>query len=443
MDFEDYEDINVNIDDVFLDGLPTAHLTFNELDSEFVQSIEKQIAEKVDDAGHIIVDEHNDEAMTDIIKDSLTDKENKFVDSILNNPIDSTTQLYSSETPSCAANLGILLGDEIDVTMTNAQTEVGTQMEHTQMELALLGSQPKEGPSSMRAQAVQDHDLNRRVNHAVEDFYIYAYQWFDMVHCNRPAELELAGTGCRSLLELNTAQRSNFMTKSDVCTFVRREVSSGRDLTEQFMEAWTQTLLDSIKYAFLCPSCDAIVKDSGTFAHHMINFENGYVRCPYLCGKDLARFKNLEKHLGTVHRFNRRKKVEGGQYECQEEGCGRTFTKKSGLSAHMVQAHQQGSRACRVCKSKFQSGNIMRQHLLLSHGIKAGEKLPFVCDVDGCTVRCHTQRGVKNHKAIAHKIYDQKYANHVRCTIKGCGQMFRTIQYLQRHVQKYHQSSQE
>lgn len=439
----DYEDINVHIDNELQEGLGTGDLLCNELDSEFVKSIEKQISKKVDNVGHMFIDERNGQAMTDIIKHSLTDQENKFVDSILNDCKDSNTQLYTSDAPSCAANLRILLDDEVNVTMTDNETEAATQLQHSQLEQSLISSQLNEGSSSMHVQPVQDHGLTRRVNHAVEDFYIYAYQWFKMVHCNRPAELEVAGTGCRPLLELTPAQRSNVMTKADVGKFVKKEILSGRALTEQFMEAWTQTLLDSIKYAFLCPSCDAIVKNAETFEQHMIYFENGYVRCPYLCGKELARFRNLEKHLGTVHKFNRRKPVEGGEYECKEEGCGRTFTKKSGLTAHMVKAHQEGSRACRVCKVTFENGNAMRQHLLVRHGINAGEELPFVCDVDGCNVRCHTKRGVKNHKAISHKIYDQKYANHVRCTVKGCGQVFRTIQYLQRHVQKYHQTTEE
>lgn len=452
----DFTNNYTNLSDHFLDFNTDVGDIF-EIDPQLIRTMDHSIDMTVNAAGRA-VSGNSHLSMSGNIQAGLTDEQTRYIARASPGTIGTNSHSYGNERSSRSAadrshplqynhqaskrrRISSKESSELDdldeiLRSFTQQSTAGSSSMHSQQILRQF--MPNAGSSSMHTQPVLDYSAQKVINEGVECFYRVAYMWFDMVPNFRRRRGEVREQACKALDTNESRNSSQCVSRKVIARQIQSEMEEGNNLTKGFMESWSRTLLRSNCFKFLCPSCDGLFRSSELFENHLIKVSSGKIRCPYSCGKDLARFDSIETHLKLVHKINRSKPAENGAFQCEERGCGMTFDTAAGLRTHKGMLHYRQERRCRMCKKDFANKDIMAAHLLTVHGLKDGEPRPFSCDVAGCESRFGSQKGVDKHKALTHKIYSSNPRSRFRCTEKGCGRGFITAEGLRNHLQKKH-----
>lgn len=454
----DFTNNHMQLSDHFLD-INTEVGNIFEIDPQLVRRMDQSIDTTVNAAGRG-VNGNSQLSMSRNIQAGLTSEQTRYIaetsrgatttssrlhgnGSSLRNVADRSPPLHTADDhqPSkrrrISANERSDLDDLDKILQSFTQpSNAGSSSMHAQQ--VLRHSTSNACSSSMHAQPVLDYSTQQLINEAVECFYRVAYKWFDMVPNFRRRRGEVRQQACKVLDMNGSGNSSRWLSRKDFARQIQNEMEEGNDVTKEFMESWARTLLRSNSFKFLCPSCDGLFRSSELFESHLIKVSSGKIRCPYSCGKDLARFDSVATHLKLVHKINRNKPAENGAFQCEERGCRMTFETAAGLRTHKGMLHYRQERRCRMCKKDFANKDIMLAHLLTVHGFKDGEPRLFACDVEGCESCFGSQKGVEKHKALTHKIYSSNPRSRFRCTVKGCGRGFITAEGLRNHLQRKH-----
>lgn len=298
------------------------------------------------------------------------------------------------------------------------------------------------GSSSMHAHQVQAHSIQKHINEAVEWFYFFAYQRFNICATEKSehdtSSEQADSPYCRPQYSAGTCSSKTFLSRKDVIYHMTTELGDGESTSKDDVGKWANALLDSFQFEHLCPSCDGLFKSTEQFESHLLKLNNGQIKCPYNCGRNLVRFGNVLRHISSVHKIGRKRTYPGGEFKCELENCDKTFPTAARLRLHKIRTHNLENTRCTLCRKDFDTKPMLIAHLLSAHGVRYGEENTFHCDVEGCERSFATEKGLEAHKSLTHKQYPSVANGYMRCNEKNCNHRFKTVQGLMRHMEKKH-----
>lgn len=254
-----------------------------------------------------------------------------------------------------------------------------------------------------------------KVEAAMEHFYDAAFNWFNLSSRNIRSEQTMSDPICHGgYLPGGHELRQFIVPKSSIRELIETEMRLGNDVSnESLIKSFAKHILDNEEFAYMCPSCQTFFKTPESFKKHFIwrtGWKGAAMDCPYCCSWSFTNLYALKRHMKSQHWYGSEKyEVEPGVFMCNEEGCGRQFPTRKGLSAHLMGIHKSGTNLCRLCRTQFESKGALREHLISKHGIRQKDSLrerdslPYRCDVEGCNMRCRTENGIIQHKRAKHK----------------------------------------
>ena len=146
---------------------------------------------------------------------------------------------------------------------------------------------------------------------------------------------------------------------------------------------------------------------------------------PFKC-----RYQNCDKAFLTSYRLKVHVRVHTGEkpYECETKGCKKRFNNRYRLNAHK-RIHTGNTFACSQegCKKEFTTRSDLKKHMRTHTGER-----PYSCTVEGCGWSFTASHHLKSH-ALTHSA-DRPYG----CDQDGCKKTFSTEQRLQMHIQRTH-----
>lgn len=146
---------------------------------------------------------------------------------------------------------------------------------------------------------------------------------------------------------------------------------------------------------------------------------------PYKC-----RYQNCDKAFLTSYRLKVHVRVHTGEkpYECETKGCKKRFNNRYRLNAHK-RIHTGNTFSCshEGCKKEFTTRSDLKKHTRTHTGER-----PYSCTVEGCGWSFTASHHLKSH-VLTHSA-DRPYS----CEHDGCKKSFSTLQRLQTHVQRTH-----
>ena len=146
---------------------------------------------------------------------------------------------------------------------------------------------------------------------------------------------------------------------------------------------------------------------------------------PYKC-----RYQNCDKAFLTSYRLKVHVRVHTGEkpYVCEIKGCKKRFNNRYRLNAHK-RIHTGNTFSCPYegCKKEFTTRSDLKKH----SRTHTGER-PYSCTVEGCGWSFTASHHLKSH-ILTHST-DKPYA----CDQQGCKKTFSTLQRLQTHIQRTH-----
>ena len=146
---------------------------------------------------------------------------------------------------------------------------------------------------------------------------------------------------------------------------------------------------------------------------------------PYKC-----RYQNCDKAFLTSYRLKVHVRVHTGEkpYECETNGCKKRFNNRYRLNAHK-RIHTGNTFSCahEGCKKEFTTKSDLKKHTRTHTGER-----PYSCTVEGCGWSFTASHHLKSH-ILTHST-DRPYI----CEQDGCKKTFSTLQRLQTHAQRTH-----
>lgn len=256
---------------------------------------------------------------------------------------------------------------------------------------------------------------NNKVSIAMVHFYDAAYRWFNLSRPNFMLENQCSDPVCQGgYLPVGHEMKGLVLSKTGVMKIIEAEMRQGKDVTDEcFMETFANVFLNEGKFEHMCVSCESFFKRGRSFSKHFIRlpgWKGAVIKCPYRCGASFLNLESLKRHVRSTHWCGSEKhEVEPGVFRCSEEGCGKQFQSRKGLTLHLSNYHNYtyDSKFCALCKTFFESNDALRVHLRTKHGVRDGDSERYVCDVEGCNKRCRTENGINQHKKIKHKNDDK------------------------------------
>ena len=151
---------------------------------------------------------------------------------------------------------------------------------------------------------------------------------------------------------------------------------------------------------------------------------------PYKC-----RYQNCDKAFLTSYRLKVHVRVHTGEkpYECETKGCRKRFNNRYRLNAHK-RIHTGNTFSCphEGCKKEFTTRSDLKKHTRTHTGER-----PYSCTVEGCGWSFTASHHLKSH-VLTHSA-DRPYS----CDQNGCNKTFSTLQRLQTHTQRTHNKDNE
>lgn len=293
--------------------------------------------------------------------------------------------------------------EELEATLAERSSNVGSSSMH-QLQ-ALQHSATLSQGSNFRA--VLDHASSGYIEGALEQFYATAYRRFEMAPPSSASTSATINPPCVGHPENLISTEKLVVSKNDISDLLRKQLQRGKDLGNQnFVEALANSMLQQKQFSCLCPSCGTFFYNSRTFNSHLVK-DGSKFRCLYGCAQLFSRLDILKRHMKMHHgRGAESYQTRTKAFRCTVPGCGDEFFTTKGLFRHTRMTHGSGIAPCQYCRVVFGSQAEMNAHLLSVHGVKEGEPLPFACDSEGCTVRCRTEGGLRQHKRRVHNISD-------------------------------------
>lgn len=205
--------------------------------------------------------------------------------------------------------------------------------------------------------------------------------------------------------ERNSPTETLDVSKNYIFDLLKKQLQRGKDLSNQnFVEGFANSILQQMQFSSLCPSCGTFFYKSRAFNRHLVK-EGTKFRCLYGCVELFAQLDIMKRHMKMRHGLGKENYQTGTKaFRCTVPGCGDEFFTTKGLFRHTRMAHGSGIAPCQFCRIVLGSQVEMDAHLLSAHGVKEGEPLPFACDNEGCTTRCRTDGGLRQHKRKVHNI---------------------------------------
>lgn len=146
---------------------------------------------------------------------------------------------------------------------------------------------------------------------------------------------------------------------------------------------------------------------------------------PYKC-----RYQNCDKAFLTSYRLKVHVRVHTGEkpYACETKGCKKRFNNRYRLNAHK-RIHTGNTFSCshEGCKKEFTTRSDLKKHTRTHTGER-----PYSCTVEGCGWSFTASHHLKSH-VLTHST-DRPYS----CGQGGCKKTFSTLQRLQTHIQRTH-----
>ncbi|WVF67366.1 hypothetical protein IAT40_002121 [Kwoniella sp. CBS 6097] len=138
------------------------------------------------------------------------------------------------------------------------------------------------------------------------------------------------------------------------------------------------------------PGCDkAYFKPSRLAEHELSHTGERPHKCPE-CGQSYLRASHLTAHMRT------HLSKEAKPYQCDREGCGKTFWTATHLKRHEEMHDRAEVYACEQCENTFNKAHLLREHVALAH-MPEGTK-PFICSHEGCEASFSVKAKLKAHE---------------------------------------------
>lgn len=151
---------------------------------------------------------------------------------------------------------------------------------------------------------------------------------------------------------------------------------------------------------------------------------------PYKC-----QYQNCDKAFLTSYRLKVHVRVHTGEkpYQCETKGCKKRFNNRYRLNAHK-RIHTGNTFSCTHdgCNKQFTTRSDLKKHMRTHTGER-----PYSCTVEGCGWSFTASHHLKSH-ILTHSS-NRPYA----CDHDGCSKSFSTQQKLQSHIQRVHSSKEQ
>lgn len=327
-------------------------------------------------------------------------------------------EITSSASPDDDVDLAMLacinrFSDMIDRTVHGSDssaapgTAAASSSTHTQQSLnqdITRAYLPSLGPLTNGSPSVPDLTISSVANGLTEEFYKNVFVEFHISQKYKGVSCE--GRGCAGAPSICTRGVDGYplyFTRVQVRNNFHSDLRNGARMNGTKPRVEAKRVLKAGKYTFLCPSCHTLFRDEPAFRDHMVVPETGAFRCPYHCSAESSSAKQLWLHMIRTHTSHKRA-ILSGEFKCVSDGCQRSFTSAAGLKVHVKKAHDDGTRACRICKITLPNRAALEAHNLVVHQLEAGQQLPHACDVERCTARFASLRGLHRHKVLTHNM---------------------------------------
>lgn len=208
----------------------------------------------------------------------------------------------------------------------------------------------------------------------------------------------------------------------------RKHEGKCRNIEEQLEKYGIKVHIVEVKLEkdsyFCCPEekCDKAFISLGDLKLHIMWHYN--IK-PFQCEEQGCTWSFL-----TQAKLNRHIKshLKEKNFTCIYNDCGKQFSNKYNLSVHMKAHGRIKDHCCPVCPEKFDTNVSLELHLSKNHAADANPR--YFCEYPGCRFVCF----VRNH-LLTHSKYHT--AQTFPCTHIGCNKVFRSIQLLNKHLEKH------
>ena len=209
------------------------------------------------------------------------------------------------------------------------------------------------------------------------------------------------------------------------CEYCHKILPSRIDLETHYKSVHNQLM-----NRYSCHLCEKSFTKKSLFNFHLTKFhkcENPY-NC-HLCPKNFRIRSYLHKHLRKSHKITlvEAKKITGaGIYECEFEGCKRTFDTYNDMEHHIMYYHRQiANYKCTNCEAGFYLISELNSHLSLEHNLiyrctKCKERFSKISELESHIKEEHGSGSETSACKICGKILDNKsMLNHTWRHVKG------------------------
>ncbi|XP_056155833.1 LOW QUALITY PROTEIN: general transcription factor IIIA, b [Lampris incognitus] len=168
---------------------------------------------------------------------------------------------------------------------------------------------------------------------------------------------------------------------------------------------------------FSCDRCDKSFCTANQLTRHHRSGEKPYHCLLEGCSEAFATLASMKDHMAQTPQQKKR-------YDCDRQGCEKTFNKRNQLKAHEYEHTQLLPSHCSLgsCTMEFSSHNKLRHHERLHDG--------YGCDEDACTVLGQTWTGYQTHK--------KKPRRTAELQASMCKKQFLTAWFLHQHHMHFH-----